>query len=95
VQQSIVHDRNALRRRRDIVEREYTFAHAPEWDVWTFTEFEERRTEDTPMVMDRSWRRTRHILWQEPEAPSVDVPPEVEEELEELLGLEEMKIQKP
>lgn len=79
----------------ELIEREYTFSHAKEWDKWTFMEFEEKRTVDTTMITDRNWRRTRHILWQEPEAPTVDVPPEVEDELQELLGLEEMTIQKP
>lgn len=79
----------------ELVQREYTFSHAPEWDKWTFTEFEEKRTEDTDWVTDRTWRRSRHIMWHEREAPTIDVPPEVEKKLEELLGLDEMTIQKP
>jgi hypothetical protein len=79
----------------ELVQREYTFSHAPEWEKWTFQEFEEKRTEDTSLITERNWRRSRHIIWSEPEAPTVDVPPEVEKELQELLGLEEMTIQKP
>ena len=79
----------------ELIEREYTFSRAPEWDKWTFMEFEEKRTEDTGMITDRNWRRSRHIMWNDTEAPTVDVPPEVEKELQELHGLEEMTIQKP
>lgn len=79
----------------ELVQREYTFSRAPEWGKWTFMEFEEKRTENTELITDRNWRRSRHILWQDSEAPTVDVPPEVEKELQELLGLEEMTIQKP
>lgn len=78
----------------EIVEREYTFSRAPEWEKWTFTEFEERRAEDTARVTDRTWRPSRHVMWQNSESPSIDVPPEVEEKLEELLDLEEMVIQR-
>jgi len=79
----------------ELVQREYTFSRAPEWDKWTFMEFEEKRTEDTDLITDRTWRRSRHIMWHETEAPTIDVPPEVEKELKELLGLDEMTIQKP
>lgn len=79
----------------ELIQREYTFSRAPEWDKWAFMEFEEKRTEDTDYITDRTWRRSRHIMWNEYEAPTVDVPPEVEKELQELLGLEEMRMQKP
>lgn len=78
----------------ELVQREYTFSRAPEWDKWMFQEFEEKRTENTDMITDRNWRRSRHILWSEPESPTVDVPQEVEKELEEMLGLDEMNLQK-
>lgn len=79
----------------EIIEREYTFSHAPEWDKWVFTEFEEKRAENTSRVTDRTWRRTRHVISHDLEALTIDVPPEVEQELEELLGLEDMTIQVP
>lgn len=79
----------------ELIQREYTFSHAPRWDSWNFFEFEEKRTEDTDLISERSWRRTRHVMWHETEAPTVDVPPEVEKQLQKLLGLEEITIQKP
>jgi hypothetical protein len=79
----------------ELIQREYTFSRAPEWNKWTFSEFEEKRTEDTAHITDRNWRRSRHIMWSEPEAPTVDVPPEVEKQLQELLGLENLNLQKP
>jgi len=79
----------------ELVQREYTFSRASHWDVWTFHEFEEKRTENTGNITDRAWRRSRHIIWSESEAATVDIPPEVEKELQELLGLEEMTIQTP
>ena len=56
----------------ELVEREYTFSRAPEWDKWTFMEFEEKRTEDTGLITDRNWRRSRHILWSDAECASTD-----------------------
>lgn len=77
----------------ELVTREYTFAHAPEWDKWTFVEFEEERTDDTKAISNRQWRRSRHVMWNESESPQISVPPEVEQQLEDLLDLEEMTIQ--
>jgi hypothetical protein len=79
----------------EIVERDYTFSHAPEWDMWSFTEFEERRAKDSTSVANRNWRRTRHILWDNIESTTINVPQEVEKKLEELLGLEQLVIQNP
>lgn len=79
----------------ELVEREYTFSHASEWDKWTFTEFTEKRAEETASVSDRNWRRSRHIMWSASEAPTVDVPPEVTEQLEELLDIDKLVLQTP
>lgn len=79
----------------ELIEREYTFSHAKEWDKWTFSEFEERRTKDVNSVSGRNWRRSAHVHWNDAEAPSVDVPPEVTEKLKELLEVEELTLQKP
>lgn len=78
-----------------IVQREYTFGHAEEWDKWAFQEFTEKKTEDTTSITEREWRQTRHIMWSDTEAPTIDVPPEVTEELTELLDLDEMVIISP
>lgn len=80
---------------RETVEREYTFSHAPEWDKWMFTEYEEYRREDSPRSPNQNWRRERHTMWDDTEAPTVKVPPEVEQELEELLDIDEITIQEP
>lgn len=79
----------------EIIQREYTFARAEKWDTWTFHEFEEKRAEDTTRVSARNWRRSRHIIWSDAEAPSVEVPPEVTEELEEMIGIDSMVLQMP
>lgn len=80
----------------EIIEREYTFGHAPPWDKWMFQEFEEKRTEDTKCMTDRNWRRTRHIMWDDiSQTPTIDVPPEVGEKLNEALGTDSVTIQVP
>lgn len=79
----------------ELIQREYTFSRVKELDKWTFSEFEEEKTPDTKHITDRNWRRTRHILWNDSEAPSVTVPPEVSEQVEELLGLDELVMQTP
>jgi len=77
------------------VQRRYTFSNAPEWDKWAFTEFEEcRATKPAPSNKD-NWRRSRHLMWHDLEAPSIDIPPEVSNKLEELLGVDEITIQMP
>lgn len=65
------------------IQRRYVFSQAPEWDKWMFHEFEERR----------DGRRSRHVFWDEAKAADIDVPPEVAEKLENLLGLEEVTLQ--
>jgi hypothetical protein len=60
-----------------------------------FHEFEERRTPNTTHITSRNWRRTRHVIYTDGDVPEVNVPPEVTEQLEEMLGLEEMTIQAP
>lgn len=79
----------------ELVERIYTFSHAPEWDEWSFTEFEERRTEYGRNVSKRNWRKSRSVKWHDQEAPTIDVPPEVTEQVEELLDIDEMTLQMP
>lgn len=79
----------------EIVERTYTFSRAPEWDKWTFMSFKERRAEDEDTL--RNWRVTEDAHWSEPnEIPDgISVPQTVQDELEELLGLEEITIESP
>lgn len=79
----------------ELIEREYTFARAKGWDVWTFHEFEERRTDDTVAVSDRVWRRSSHIEWNSSEPRGIEIPPEVITEFEELLEVDEVTIQVP
>ena len=79
----------------ELIQRSYTFAYAKEWDKWTFSEFEEKRTENTRRITARNWRRTEHILWQDTEAPTVSVPPEVTRKLEEMLDMDSVVLQAP
>lgn len=79
----------------ELIHRTYTFSYAKEWDKWTFSEFEEERTENTSRITARNWRRTRHIYWSDTEAPTVDVPPEVTSELKEVLGHDNVVLQAP
>jgi len=79
----------------ELVEREYTFAHAKEWDKWLLQEFEEKRTEDTDSVTDRCWRGSRHIMWQDDEVRDIDVPPEIGQALKEAINANSVTIQIP
>lgn len=80
---------------RQIIQREYTFSHTPAWDKWMFQEFDEKKTSDTNRVSDRNWRRSRHMFWDESQSPTVSVPQEVQEQLEELLDVDELTLQTP
>lgn len=80
----------------ELVHRTYRFGYAQEWDKWTFQEFRERRTPDARTVSDRNWQQSRHIMWNDVnETPTIDVPPEVTEKLQEATGAESVVIQAP
>lgn len=80
----------------EIVEKVYTFSFAQEWDIWTFSEYLERRTEDTVKISDRDWRQAQHIFWDEVnKTPHIDVPPEVADKLAEVTGAGSVTIQVP
>lgn len=80
--------------RDELVEKEYSFSYAPEWDKWTFTEYVEKRTPDVN-IGERNWRMAQHILWDDAETPTIDVPPEVSQQLAEATGAESVTIQVP
>lgn len=77
-----------------LVRREYTFSYAKEWDKWTFVEFDEQETPNVSPAR-REWRRTRHIYWNDGESATIEVPPEVTRELEEMLDLDRVILQQP
>lgn len=80
----------------ELIEKIYKFAFAQGFDVWTFHEYIERRTEDTQTVSDRDWRQTEHIFWNDvTETPEIDVPANVADELARMTGSESVKIQVP
>lgn len=80
----------------EIVHKTYTFSYTKEWDKWTFSEYEEKRTPDTTRMEDRNWRQARHIFWHEVnETPTIDVPPEVSKALADATGSESVTIQVP
>lgn len=80
----------------EIVQKTYSFSYADEWDKWTFSEYEEKRTPDTASMGDRNWRQAQHIFWQEVnKTPSIDVPPEVSKALAKATGSESVTIQVP
>jgi len=78
----------------ELIERVYTFSHAPEWDKWMFTEFCEKRTPIAERVTERNWRKSRHVVWNDVgETRTIDVPTEVSQKLQEITGAEEVTIQ--
>lgn len=79
----------------ELIEREYTFSKSKHWEGWMFHEFEERRSPDTTHITSRNWRRTKNVIYEDGEATNITVPPEVERELEELMGVDEVIIQSP
>lgn len=79
---------------QEAVKRTYTFSHAPEWEKWMFTDYEEMRAPSTEFS-EANWRREKSLTWDEEESRTVDIPKEVNDKLSELLGLEEMIIQRP
>lgn len=80
-----------------LVERAYEFNHAKEWNKWVFTSFEERRVDASSEVSSRNWQTTHSTSWDEPtEIPSnINVPHEVQQELEERLDVGKIVLQQP
>lgn len=80
----------------ELVHKTYTFAYAREWDKWTFTEYREKRCENTDRIGDRNWRDGRHLVWGDvSETHTIDVPPEVSKALAEATGSNAVTIQVP
>lgn len=80
----------------NLIEREYSFSYAPEWDKWMFHEYVEERTTDTKRVSDRDWHQTRHILWNDPDdRPEINVPQCVAQQLADATGSSSVTIQVP
>lgn len=80
----------------ELVHRTYRFGYAKEWDKWTFQEFQERRTLDKGLISDRNWQQSRHIMWHDVnETPTIEVPPEVADKLQEATGAESIVLQIP
>lgn len=79
----------------ELIHKEYTFSYADQFDKWMFSEYVEKRTRDTPSVTERNWRKSRHLFWQDGEAASIDVPPEVSQSLADATGSESVTIQTP
>lgn len=79
----------------ELVNRKYTFSYAEEWDKWTFKEYREERTPDEERMMERDWKRSRHVVWQDSDVPTVEVPPEVADALAEATGADDVTIQVP
>lgn len=82
----------------EVIEREYEFSYAREWDKWTFSAFKEKRAqvqEDSDMPDLGTWRVTEDLHWEDPDAvpEARSVPPEVQEELAEYLDADEFIIQ--
>lgn len=79
----------------ELIERQYTFDYAKEWDKWTFVEFLEKRTPNTDQITERNWRKSRHVMWYDGSEPDVEIPPEVTDALERATGADSIVIQTP
>lgn len=79
----------------EVVHGEYSFSYVPECDKWTFTEYTEKRASDSESVRDRDWKQSRHIMWHDRETPTIEVPPEVANKLQEATGADSIVMQIP
>lgn len=76
-----------------IVEKTYTFTHAPEWDKWLFSAYCERRCSTDDPMYNRHWTVVEDVTWDDPEAATVDIPQSVIDELDETLSIDVMRMQ--
>lgn len=77
----------------ELVHKKYTFSWGEEFDEWHFTEYEEKRSDDTARIGDRNWRTSRHVWWHQVDEPiDIDVPQIVSNKLAERLGCDEVTI---
>lgn len=79
---------------RELVEREYEFAHAPEWDEWWFSAYIERRCDASSGLSQREWRIAQDLSWDDPDAADVDVPQAILEKLSSVTSIDNIKLSK-
>lgn len=79
----------------ELVESEYTFCLAKEWDKWTFSRYRERRCDSSKSTARREWRKTEDVSWGEVDRDpvDVDVPQAVVEKLDEMIDTDVVKLQ--
>jgi len=80
----------------ELIRKTYTFAYAEHFETWTFHEYFEERTDDTPKVSGRNWRQEKHVIWTDfTESKQIDVPPQVSNKLAEATGADSIEINSP
>jgi hypothetical protein len=80
------------RENNDLIEREYEFAHAKEWDEWVLSSYQERRCDETERIDLRNWRTVEDHDWDDPGASDVDVPEEVLDKLATVTSIDNINL---
>lgn len=71
------------------ISRTYVFTRSSESSTWNFSEYMENKRDGD------EWTEAQRISWDDPEGASVDVPPEVADELREVTNAEVVTLRVP
>lgn len=80
-----------------IIERTYTFGRSQLEDKWALQEFEERKSTANKISSKGDWETVNRAMWHEQHKmpDNIDIPPEVQQELMEILDLDEITLEHP
>jgi len=79
----------------ELVEKEFEFSHAKEWEMWTLLHYTEKRCSADSMISRRNWRTVEDVHWDKAHLSEADIhiPQYVIDKLDEMLEIDVMKIQ--
>jgi len=78
----------------ELIEKDITYSYAEALDEWSLFHYKERRCRDVSEVSARNWRTVHDVHWDKAHLidADVDVPESVVEHLDEMIGLDVVKI---
>lgn len=79
----------------ELVEKDFTFSHAKEWDKWTLMHYVEKRCDANSMISRRNWRTVEDVHWDKAHLSEadIDIPQYVIDKLDEMMEMDIMRIQ--
>lgn len=79
----------------DLIEKEFEFGYAREWDKWTISRYIEKRCDKTKKHCKRNWRTVEDVHWSNIHKSEcdIDIPQYVIDKLDYMLDADVYKLQ--